>query len=229
MKNIKLIACNVDGVLLTDTFSPVLRNLVIKGGFEYTRDIERNVYSRPRNEGREYLIRNFNLDFKDVFLAEREKYLQTHAHGISDGVPKFLKLISALDVRLVCYGGLGEEKLLDDFKQYKHYFEQYICTNNFRPGMKEITKDICGLEFNQVLFIDDVNSVAEHAKAHNIPFIGIPSGCFQREEMISTEVKYMLDSVKDIDVELLRKIDYEASVGTIWGNTGLGGYHNAFK
>ena len=69
-----------------------------------------------------------------------------------------------LDVRLVYYGGLPEEKITDEFKQYKHYFEKYICTNDFRPGIKEIIKDFYGLEFNQVLFIDDVNTVAEVAK-----------------------------------------------------------------
>jgi FMN phosphatase YigB (HAD superfamily) len=218
MKNIKLIACDIDGVLVTDTFSPVLHNLIVERGFEYTRDIERNVFSRSRQEGREYLINKFNMDVKGVFFPAREKYLKTHSHGVIEGVAEFLELLSSLDVKLVCYGGLAEGNIIDEFKEYMHYFEKYICTNDFRPGIKEITQDIYGLEFNQVLFIDDVNTVSEVAKSHNAPFIGIPSGWFQREDMVATKVKYILNSVNDINKELLEKIDYEASMGTIWKN-----------
>ncbi|KAF6625255.1 hypothetical protein MF628_005275 [Paenibacillus polymyxa] len=46
MNTIRLIACDVDGILLTDTFSPVLKSLVKKAGMPYTREIERNVFSR---------------------------------------------------------------------------------------------------------------------------------------------------------------------------------------
>ena len=134
---------------------------------------------------------------------------------------ELLELLATLDVRLVYYGGLPEDKITDDFKKYEHYFEQYICTNDFRPGIKEITKDFYRLEFHQVLFIDDVNTVAENARINNVPFIGIPSNFswgFQRQDMITTKVKYLLNSAKEIDIELLGRIDYEASVGTIWEN-----------
>ena len=226
MKTIKLIACDVDGVLVTDTFSPVLYNMVTKAGGQYTREYERNVFSRPRKEGSGYARKKYNLNASDTdlisaYFKEREEYLKTHDHGVIEGVKDFMELVNSLDIRLVCYGGLSEHELFSGFKDYMHYFEQYICTNDFRPGIKEITRDIYGLEFNQVLFIDDVNTVAEVAKANNVPFIGIPANFawgFQKQEMIDTGVRYILDSVRDIDRALLDRIDYEASIGTVWSN-----------
>jgi len=217
-------ACDIDGVLLTDTFSPVLHSLALEAGREYTREIERNIFSRPQKEGAQYWKKINNLDISETelnkgYFEAREKYLKTHGCGLIEGVPEFLELISSLDVRLISYGGLSEEHLADDYKKIKHYFERYVCTNDFRPGIKEITKDMYGLEYNQVLFIDDVNTVAEVAKINNVPFIGVPSNYpfgFQRQDMLATGVKYILNSVKDIDMELLEKIDHEASVGTIW-------------
>jgi phosphoglycolate phosphatase-like HAD superfamily hydrolase len=224
LKTIKLIACDIDGVLVTDTFSPVMRNLLLKRNREYTRELERNVFSRPRREVGEYLVRMFNSEVNaktggEMYFEERAKYIQEHGFGPIEGAPEFLELISSLGVRLVCYGGLSEEHICADFKKYMHYFDRYVCTNDFRPGLKEITKDIYGLEFNQALFIDDVNTVAEVAKANNIPFIGTPANFpwgFQRQDMIATGVKYLLDSVKEIDLGLLERIDNEAFAGTIW-------------
>jgi len=221
MKTIRLIACDIDGVLVEDTFSPVLRNIVLYLGGEYTKELERNVFSRPRKEAKEYLNKTFNRNDTDsnTFFKIREEYIKTHGCNVIEGVPEFLELISSLDVHLAIYGGLSEEHIADEFRKYMHYFDQYICTNDFRPGIKEITKDIYGLEFNQVLFIDDVNTVAEVAKINSVPFIGTPANFpwgFQRQDMISTGVKYILNSVNDIDMELLEKIDYEAASGTIW-------------
>lgn len=222
MRTIKLIAVDIDGILLEDTFSPIIRNYVSKFGLAYTRELERQIFSRPQMEAAGYLSRILGLDSKTLikgYFVERENYIKIHGCNINKGVPELLDLISTLEVRLVYYGGLPEDKIEDSFKDYKQYFEKYICTNDFRPGIREITKDFYGLEFNQVLFIDDVNTVAEVAKKHNVPFIGIPSNFpwgYQKQDMITTEVKYLLNSVKEIDANLLEKIDYEASIGTIW-------------
>ncbi|WP_024834399.1 HAD family hydrolase [Ruminiclostridium josui] len=227
MKNIRLIACDIDGVLLEDTFSPVLRNLALKFGHEYTRELERNVFSRKRADAGKYMMEVFNIDdgkyLYDSFFGERERYLKEHDSGLIEGVPEFLEFLSSLDVQLVCYGGLSEDLILDDFKKYLNYFDRYVCTNDFRPGIKEITKDIYGLDYNQVLFIDDVNTFAEAAKADNVPFIGIPSKFpwgFQRQDMIRTGLKYILNSVKEIDLDLLQRIDEEISDGTLWKSQG---------
>lgn len=222
MENIKLIAVDIDGVLLEDTFSPILHNFVSKHGVDYTRELERNVFSRPQKEAADYLTFLFKKDRETIiksYFEERDQYLKTYGCAVIEGVPDFLDRLSKLNVCLVYYGGLSEDKIADGFQKYKHYFERYICTNNFRPGIKEITKDIYRLDFHQVLFIDDVNTVAEVAKENNVPFIGIPSNFpwgFQRQDMINTKVKYLLNSVKEIDVELIERIDQEASIGTCW-------------
>lgn len=222
MKTIKLIAVDIDGVLLEDTFSPIIRNFVSKFGVEYSRELERNVFSQSQKNAAAYLSNILGINSEAVtkgYFEEREKYINIYGCKINEGVPEFLELLNTLGVRLIYYGGLSEDKIIDDFKKYTHYFERYICTNDFRPGIKEITKDIYGLEFNQVLFMDDVNTVAEVAKMNNVPFIGIPSNFpwgFQRQDMIATKVKYLLNSVKEIDIKLLERIDDEASDGIIW-------------
>lgn len=222
MRTIKLIAVDIDGILLEDTFSPIIRSYISKFGLAYTREIERNIFSRPQMEAAGYLSKMIGQDCNTLikgYFEEREKYIAIHGCNINDGIPELLNLFSTLNVRLVYYGGLPEENIVDSFKNYKLYFDKYICTNDFRPGIREITKDFYGLDFHQVLFIDDVNTVAEVAKAYNTPFIGIPSNHpwgYQRQDMIKTNVKYLLNSVKEITRELLEKIDYEASIGTIW-------------
>jgi phosphoglycolate phosphatase-like HAD superfamily hydrolase len=222
MKKIKLIAIDIDGILLEDTFSPIIRNFVSKFGVTYTRELERKIFSRPQMEAASYLGKIIGKDYKDLissYFEERDKYIKIFGCSVNEGVPELLELLSTFNVRLVYYGGLSEDKITSNLSKYKHYFEQYICTNDFRPGIKEITKDMYGLEYDQIIFIDDVNSVAEVAKINNVPFIGIPSNFpwgFQRQDMIATEVKYLLNSIKEIDADLLERIDYEASVGTIW-------------
>ena len=121
LKTIKLIACNVDGVLLMDTFSPVAHDLILKAGIEYTRELERHTFSQNRKESREYMMKTYNMtndEFEKgnaIYWKEREKYIKTHDCGVIEGVLQFLELISTLDVHLVCYGGLSEEKKLEEF------------------------------------------------------------------------------------------------------------------
>jgi len=99
------------------------------------------------------------------------------------------------------------------------YFDQYICTNDFRPGIKEITKDIYNIDYDQVLFIDDVNTVAEKAKELNVPFIGIPSceeWSYQKSDMSQTGVNHIVKSIRDINLELLNTIDSEVANHKVW-------------
>lgn len=223
MHTIKLIASDVDGVLLEDTYSPMLRGAAQQLNLEYTREMERNMLSQRREEAVMYMFKQLNVEGTpeeglQYFQAARANYLQSNqdSHGVIAGVFDFLDLVTSLGVKLVCYGGLAESNVTSKFDPCKKYFERYVCTNDFRPGLKEITKDIYGLEFSQVLFIDDVNTVAEVAKELNIPFIGVPCTEFQREDMIATGVKYMVNSVKEIDRDLLEKIDADARQGTVW-------------
>lgn len=222
MNNIKLIACDIDGVLLKDTFSPVLRILANKYGVEYTSELENNTFSKNREEAADYLLNYLMLpeetsikDFLSEYFEERKYFVNRDGNPIIPGVLDFLELMKSLEVKLVCYGGLEEDLIDLRFKPYLKYFDKYICTNSFRPGLKEIT-ELYGLRFSEVLFIDDVSQVAEEAKRYFIPFIGIPanhSWGFQKKEMKKIGVKYLVSSVKEITKEYLEKVD---SDNVIW-------------
>ena len=226
LNSIKLIALDIDGVALKDTFSPIIYSLVKKWGFEYTADIERNVFSQSQNKAARYLIDTFKLalsekELLELYFNERKVFLETNDGGIIDGLEEFLKLAQNLQLPVVCYGGLKKDHFEEKLRDYMHYFdgEQYICTNDFRPGIKEIATKYYSYRFNEVLFIDDVNKVAEDAKSLGVPFIGIPSkfhNGFQRQGMLDTGVKYILDSIKDIDENLIRKIDLENLKNELW-------------
>lgn len=221
MNRLKLIACDIDGVLLEDTFSPVLRNLAKKYNVDYTAELENNTFSQKRKEAAEFLRKYFkifnkvtNEEILHEYFEERNKFLKDDRNPIIDGVPEFLNMLTTLDVKLVCYGGLDESEIDDRFKPYLKYFDCYICTNSFRPGVKEIVKKY-DLQFNEVLFIDDVNRVVEEAKKYNIPFIGVPASYswgFQSKEMEKTGVKYTVHSVSEISKNYLDQIDSDNSI-----------------
>lgn len=225
MKTLKLIAVDIDGVLLKDTYSPLLHKTVMEMGEEYTSELERNLFSRPREEGSKYFRNKFNLnhlsqqDMIDGFFERRKAYIAEHGSGLLAGVPEFMDMLKTMDARLVCYGGLDEKYIKEDMGPYIEYFEQYVCTNDFRPGLKEITKDVYNYEYNEVLFIDDVNTVAENARELNIPFIGVPSiepWSWQKKDMIKTGVAYLVSSVKEIDRDMIMEIDDRAATNNFW-------------
>lgn len=48
-RQIRLAALNIDGVLLNDTFSPVIHGFLTRRGATYTADVERRIFSQPRH------------------------------------------------------------------------------------------------------------------------------------------------------------------------------------
>jgi phosphoglycolate phosphatase-like HAD superfamily hydrolase len=224
MNHIKLIAVNLDGVLLKDTFSPVIRKIVMHFGSRYTHMVERNILSRPQNEAAQYLIKiakiNYNIqDLLELFFQERENYIKENGNGMFEATPLFLRLLRKQNTKLVCYGGLPSTYFESEMKRYGSIFDFYICTNDFRPGIKEITDEIYNLKYSEVLFIDDVNSVALTAKRMNVPFIGCPTNSqwgFQKQEMQRTGVKYIVESVGEVSQEILDNVDADASKGLVW-------------
>lgn len=225
MDNIKMIACDIDGVLLTDTFSPVLYNMSKQFGIEYTRELERNLFSQKRKDAINYAIGLLGIEEQkgsellNKYFEQRNKYIDGHSCHILEGVPDFLERMSKLDIKMVCYGGLEVKYIINEFEPFLKYFEQYICTNEFRPGIKEIVKKYYNFDYNEVLFIDDVNTVAEQAKKLGVPFIGIPakySWSYQKEDMKKTGVKYLLNGVNEIDEYILESIDNDITRDVFW-------------
>lgn len=215
MNTIKLIAVDIDGVLLQDTFSPVLHRLVTMYGGQYTRELERHVFSRNQLGAASYVQNQLGLSLSpreiiDDYFRLRDLYLKNHDGGLIPGALNFLQRMAELPVQMICYGGLTEEQIHADYALCRPYFSRYVCTNDFRPGLREIVQDHAHLSREQVLFIDDVNTVAEEAKRLGCPFIGVPARNawgWQYLDMQLTGVRYLVDSVQNISLAMLQALD----------------------
>ncbi|MEU9449105.1 HAD family phosphatase [Streptomyces sp. NPDC048277] len=230
LRTLRLAAVNIDGVLLNDSFSPVLHRLVLRYGGEYTRDLEQRLFSQPRLAAARVLLEETGAGVGeqqavDDYFAERERYLRTHPVHTLDGAEELLHRLRALGLDLVCYGGLDENHFRRHLGAWEHLFTApgYICTNDVRPGIREIVQDHFGLDYHQVLFIDDVARFAGHAKELNVPFVGHPSTFehgHQRELMRELGVRHLVGRLAEIDEERLRTLDREAGLGTVWDEAG---------
>ncbi|WWL94768.1 hypothetical protein V6R94_05145 [Pediococcus acidilactici] len=92
---LELIAVDIDGVLLEDTFSPVLYRLTQKFHVAYTKELENNTFSQKRKNAALYLKQALNLpkdtsldQVLNMYFEERTRYLADEGHDnpILDGV-----------------------------------------------------------------------------------------------------------------------------------------------
>ncbi|MFJ9816701.1 HAD family phosphatase [Streptomyces sp. NPDC101151] len=223
---LRLAALNIDGVLLNDTFSPVIHHFVVSRGASYTADTERAIFSQPRAVAARRLAEAVggSLTADQVltaYFAERDDYLAQHPVAVDEGVPALLHRLRALGLGLVCYGGLPEHHFETHLGAWADLFDGpgYVCTDAFRPGLHEITTEIFGLKHDQAVFVDDVARVGEEARMLGMPFIGRPSRYehgFQRESMRQAGVRHIVDGLDAIDGDLLRTVDAEAAAGRVW-------------
>lgn len=226
-RHLRLIAVNIDGVLLNDTFSPVIHRFVAARGGVYTADLERAVLSQPQLRAAGVLARPGERpeEVVEAYFREREEYLRIHPVRLLNGAGELLERLRATGTPLVCYGGLGPSHFDRHLAPYAHYFDKprYVCTDGFRPGIREIAEDVFGLRCDQVLFIDDVARVAEAARALGAAFIGHPTDyehSFQRDLMREAGARHMVGSLDAVDEKLLRIVDAEAA-GEACGRQGL--------
>ena len=230
LNHIKLVAVDLDGPLLSDSFSPILHQICTSYGWEYTCEFERNTFSQPREVGAKYITDNYGdrlpeeikkqteQESLEGFFRTREAYLKANPMHIKEGAISFLKHILNMDVRLICYGGMHESYMKKELGDVSELFEQYICTNDFRPGLKEII-EIHQLDPSEVLFIDDVNTVATHAKQLGAAFIGVPlqaSWSWQRQEMSDNGVPVIVDLLASITDDILKDIDIKIAKKNYW-------------
>ena len=212
--SLSAIAVDLDGVLLRDTFSPILQRLVRRYGGHYSRQLEARLFSCTQRLAAQALIDELDLALTPEsviadYFACRAEYLIDHDAGLLPGAAAFIARLSRLDVRLICYGGLEEAQIDAAFAPCRPVFERYVCTDAFRPGVVEIVRDILDEPPQQVLFIDDVNRVASAAQALGCPFIGITGDHplpWQAEAMVQQGVRFRLDAVSQISDALLRQI-----------------------
>lgn len=227
LRHVRLIAVNIDGVLLNDTFSPVIRQFVVDLGGVYTAEVERALLSQPQLQAAAALGVPGATPEEVVaaYFCRREAYLQDHPVRLLDGAGALLGRLRATGTPLVCYGGLGRSHFDRHLASYTEYFDGpgYVCTDGFRPGVREIAEDVFDLRCDQVLFIDDVARVAEAARDLGAAFIGHPSTyehSFQRRLMREAGVRHVVASLDAIDERLLRTVDAEVAEGRLWPNGG---------
>lgn len=228
LQKIRLVALDTDGVLLNDTYSPVIESFVTRHGGEYTAAVERGVWGSPQLAAGQNMALACRLPWSAkqtiaAFFAERDEYLKDHPVQVTDGAAGFLAMLRETGARVVCYGGRHREYTFDRYLGHlAEFFDAeipYVDVNDFRPGVKEIVRDIFGYQYDEVLFIDDINRVAEVTKALGAGFIGVPASLphnFQRAEMLATGVRFMADSIREIGPDLIAKVDGELAAGTLW-------------
>ncbi|MDJ0466757.1 HAD family phosphatase [Streptomyces sp. H27-C3] len=226
LSHLRLAAVNIDGVLLNDSFSPVIHHFIVSRGGTYTPDIERRIFSQPRSIAGRRMAEVVQAamtgqEALDAYFAERAAYLEKHPVFIQDGAIDMMRRLKELGLQTVCYGGLDKTHFDEHLGTHAGLFDGpgYVCTNDFRPGIAEITMGVFGLAYDQVLFIDDVAAVAQEARSLDVPFIGHPSsfsGSFQRQLMQEAGVRHLVDSLHAVDEDRLRTVDAEAATRTVW-------------
>ncbi|MFF3495296.1 HAD family hydrolase [Streptomyces sp. NPDC002795] len=223
---LRSVALNIDGVLLNDTFSPVIHRYITSRGRAYTADVERAIFSQPQKVAGERMAEVLGSGLSGPqalaeYFREREEYLRQHPVTVMPGVVELLTRLRALGLRTVCYGGLAKDHFDRFLGAHTALFDGpgYVCTDAIRPGLHEITTEVFSLRHDQVLFVDDVARVAEAARGHGIPFIGFPTTfehSFQGHLMKEAGVRHTIRSLDEIDEELLRTLDAESAAGALW-------------
>ena len=228
LKKIKLFAIDSDGVILNDTYSPAIKIFVESLGVNYSPLIERSVWGSPQVTAGHNLALACKIPYSgekviNDFFRTRDNYLKEHPVEVIPDIESTLALLHSTGARMTCYGGRNKEYSFDKFlKPFENFFDKkmpYIDINAFRPGMYEIVKEKFDLNFDEVVFIDDINRVAEVCKALGSGFIGVPASMshnFQREEMINTGVKYMVNRFTEITEKLIYEVDEHLVSTTLW-------------
>lgn len=232
LQKIRLIALDSDGVLISDTYSPVIERFVIRHGGQYTAEVERAVWGSPQLAAGQNLALACRLPWSarqtiEAFFAERDEYLKAHPITVNPGAEPLLATLREAGLRVVCYGGRPREYTFDTYLGHlAGYFDPqipYVDVNDFRPGVKEIVRDTFGYQYDEVVFIDDINRVAEVTRALGAGFIGVPASLphnYQRPQMHATGVRYLVDDLSQIDADLLQAVDAELAAGTLWSDRG---------
>ncbi|MEU8698987.1 HAD family phosphatase [Streptomyces sp. NPDC048680] len=226
LRQIRLAALNIDGVLLNDTFSPVIHRFITEHGGLYDAGVEQEIFSQPQLDASRALGAAAGLDWpaekvREAYFELREAYIEDHPVRLLDGVEDLLLRLRSLGVSTVCYGGLSRPHFDRHLGRFAELFDgpKYVCTNDFRPGVREITTHVFGLAFDEVVFVDDVARVAQEAQELGAAFVGHPSDFahgFQRSLMRALGVRHLVSSLDAITHDLLHTIDSESVSRTSW-------------
>lgn len=217
----KYAAVNIDGVLLTDTFSSIIHDFIVGNGGVYDEDTERAILSQPQSVGGAGMARATGKEWTweeaiSLYFDKRSAVVAEAPPEVSVGAPELLDRLKAAGYRLISYGGLSIDHFYAEAGEYAHLFDEpfYVCTNKIRPGVREICDNVLNIAYSDLLVIDDVARVGIEAKRLGMPFIGHPShdpNSHQRKLMTDNGVRYV-DYLSEIDDALIRRAHAEAAV-----------------
>ncbi|MFJ5266235.1 HAD family hydrolase [Streptomyces sp. NPDC088387] len=220
LRRLRLAAVNIDGVLLNDTFSPLIHQFVTRRGGVYSADVERGVFSQRQVDAGLAMAAAVPAELTGeealaAYFAERAEYLADHPVEVMPGARALLERLRAAGLDVICYGGLAKSHFDEHLGALAGLFTApgYLCTNDVRPGLREITAHF-GLRHGEVLFVDDVARVGEAAAALGAPFIGHPSHfehSHQARLMREAGVRHIVSDLSEIDAGLLHALDREAA------------------
>ncbi|HSX98587.1 MAG TPA: HAD family phosphatase, partial [Streptomyces sp.] len=111
LRHLRAAAVNIDGVMLNDTFSPVIHHFIVSRGGVHTAELERRIFSQRQSEAARVLAEAAGVAWSpekvlEVYFRERAEYLERHGVRILDGALAMVGLLRSSGLRTVCYGGL---------------------------------------------------------------------------------------------------------------------------
>ena len=228
LRQVRLVAIDCDGVLINDTYLPVIERFITEHGGEYDDETERSIIGLRDVVVADRMASACGLDqpVADTLAeawARRERYLREHPIAVTPGAADLLASLRGLGVRVLCYGGRSREHTFDTYLgglvDLLDPDVPYVGINEHRPGVAHIVRDVIGCEFDQAVFVDDVSGVAQAARAYGVGFIGFPSSAAhqrQRRFMTDLGVRHIVDSLAQITPELLARVDAELVASTHW-------------
>lgn len=223
---IRYVFLHFDGVILENILAPIIFNLIQKLGGDYSAEIENHIFARSQKHAANFIINHLNLTISpeeiiNLYYTERKQYETTHEIKLNEGVESFLILLKTLGYEVISYGGAPKEYFLGNVGTLHSYFseEKYIQTRDFRPGVQEILARNLRLKPWEALFVDEEYVIAQACKSLQVPFIGFSTKfeySFQKSEMQRFGVKYIVDSLEQIDRIFLTKIQEDVMADRIW-------------
>lgn len=219
------VAIDIDGVLLTDTFSPVLKDLAAEAGLPYDAELENTVFSENRARAAAWMSARLGAAWPpervlERFFALRQQRLTTEPVAWRPGAQDLIRRLQDQGRRLVCYGGLGTAHFEAHLGPWTQAFETYVCTDAIRPGLAEICGQVLGLPPAQVWFLDDTLRAGLAARTLGAGFIGCPAAWpwgFQASGMHQARLPWIVQDLSEITPGFLREQEARLEAGRFYG------------
>ncbi len=217
----KYAAVNIDGVLLTDTFSDIIHDFIVENGGIHDEDTDRSILSQPQSVAGAGMARATGNKWTAAeaiskYFEKRREVISITPPEVNEGVVELLELLRTCGYSLVSYGGLSIDHFYTEAGNLVEYFDnpKYICTNLIRPGIREMCDNVLKIPYSNLLVIDDVARVGKEARRLGAPFIGHPSSSknsYQRKIMHDNDILHVT-SLHEIDAALIESVCAQASI-----------------